>query len=80
MNGDDLGGMGKDLHTTMSEVGFLDQMFVGLRELRSVQMDIQYQYETYCQIYIACYNVHWTTMYEYRLCCTSPSLPALPKR
>ena len=46
MNGDDLGGMGKDLHTTMSEVGFLDLMFVGLRELRPVQMYIHYQYET----------------------------------
>lgn len=28
MNGDNLGGMGKCLHNTISEVGFLDQMFV----------------------------------------------------
>ena len=79
MNGDNLGGMGKCLHTTISEVGFLDQMFVGLRELRPVQMYIRYQYKTYCQLCIACYNLLWTSMYEYRLCCTSPSLPAMPK-
>lgn len=47
MNGDNLGGMGKCLHNTISEVGFLDQMFVGLRELHPVQMYIRYQYKTY---------------------------------